>query len=162
MGVREAIQKNWIAGVAAAALLLLIAVIIAAKNSPAPHPTPTATGSFYSDDDGSTYFADNIFHFPPFDHQGKTAYRARVYSASSGAFVGFLERYTPQTRNMLLDNYAQAEAGAKPRSELLDLIGSWDVIKGIEYKLPGPGHEWTHDRPQVKSPDGGDCVLVMP
>ena len=162
MAVREALQKNNIMGIGLAVFMLTVAGSIAAYTfwPSGPHINPT--GAFYSDDDGQTYYSDNIFHFPPFDHDGKTAYRAMVYSGNSGKFVGFLARYRPDTKKLLEDEYAKASRGDEPMSAVLILLASPQAKSGTEYKLPGPGHDWSYAPPRVKAPDGGDCMMVMP
>jgi hypothetical protein len=53
--------------------------------------------AFFSDDDGASYFVDSRERIPPFEHNGKQAVGARVYTCDGGQtkFVGYLERYTP-------------------------------------------------------------------
>jgi hypothetical protein len=162
MAVREALQKNRFAGPIAAVVLLAFAATMVAYTFWPSGPHASLTGAFYSDDEGQSYYSDNVFHFPPFDHDGKTSYRAVVYSSKSGNFVGLLERYTPETKKMLEDGYAKVQSGDQPRSTILQMIGSPDAMNGIEFKTPGSGHEWSHTRPFVKAPDGGDCMMVMP
>src|SRR5439155_23406719 len=56
-------------------------------------PSGPITRGCFSDDDGKTYFADDVYKAYPFDHNGKQAYRAYVYRAGSGTpFVGYLGR----------------------------------------------------------------------
>jgi len=51
--------------------------------------------TFFSDDDGKTWFIDDASHLPPFDHDGKTAYRAVLYRCGSGKpFVAYLGKYS--------------------------------------------------------------------
>jgi hypothetical protein len=163
IGVREAIQRNKITAATAAIVLVLgAAIFIAAKHASQSRREPSPTASFYSDDDGSTYFVADIYHFPPFDHRGRVADRARVFSTGSQTFVGMLERYDPETKKLLLDAYAKVVSGEESRAMLLEMLGSSAVTDGIEYKLPGPGHEWSRTRPAITTPDGQDCILVMP
>jgi len=67
-------------------------------------PTPAAkapSSAFYSDDDGKTWFKDDYDKIAPFDHNGKPAVRAYVYSYSGGDFVGYLEKYTDAMKKKL-------------------------------------------------------------
>lgn len=49
---------------------------------------------FYSTNDGLSWFVDDAGKLPPFDHEGKPAYRVRVYRCPHGKeFVSHLERY---------------------------------------------------------------------
>jgi hypothetical protein len=60
-----------------------------------PPSEPVGNLEFYSDDDGATYFADDINELTPFKHEGKDAVRAYVYRCpGSPPFVGLLQRQT--------------------------------------------------------------------
>jgi len=86
MGVREKINSSRTMGFVVAGVLLAVAAgQIAFFFRPQHHQS--ATGAFYTDDDGQTYFADNVYKFPPWDHDGKQANMAMVYSSASGNFV---------------------------------------------------------------------------
>jgi hypothetical protein len=163
MSVRERLQTNKIAGVAVAVALFAIAGSIAAYTFwPSGGRHASVTGAFMSDDDGQSYYSDSIYHFPPFEHDGKTAVRAVVYSSDSGKFVGVLARYTPETKKLLEDEYAKASRGEEPMYMVLRMIGSGQVKGGTEFKLPGSGHEWSRAVPRVKSPDGSVPIMVQP
>ena len=75
--------------------------------------TRTLTQSWYTDDDGKTWYADDKSLSPPIDHNGKTAVRAYVFSCDGGKheFVGYLERYTPDARQAI------EQARSKVRAE---------------------------------------------
>jgi hypothetical protein len=63
--------------------------------------------SYYSVDDGATFFVDDSNKIPPFKHEGKDAVRAHVFRCGSGEpFVGYLEMYDPQTKKMMEDAIA--------------------------------------------------------
>src|SRR4029079_11477876 len=54
------------------------------------------TQGFYTDDNGKTFFKDDINKVVPFDHNGKQAYRADVFKGADGKeFVGLVYRHTP-------------------------------------------------------------------
>src|SRR5690348_13994130 len=60
---------------------------------------PAAKTAFYTDDNGKTFFKDDVGKLPPFDHNGKKAYRCDVFEDSKGKqFVGLLYRYTENGR----------------------------------------------------------------
>ncbi|MGA2441753.1 MAG: hypothetical protein ABSH08_12410 [Tepidisphaeraceae bacterium] len=162
MSVRELLQKDKIVGVVVALALFAVAGSITAFTllSGTRHPSPT--GAFMSDDDGQSFYSDTIYHFPPFEHDGKTALRAAVYSSNSGKFVGVLMRYTPETKKLLEDEYAKASRGEEPMYMVLRMIGSGQARAGTEYKLPGSGHQWSRGVPRVKAPDGSVPIMVQP
>ncbi len=59
----------------------------------------TAPEHYYSADDGKTFFTAPGDSVAPFDYHGQTAVRAYVFNCGSGTpFVGYLERYTPESR----------------------------------------------------------------
>jgi hypothetical protein len=161
MSVREAMQANKAIGTSVAVVLFLVAGTITAYTL-WPHNTHgTATGAFYTDDEGKTFFKDNIFHFPPYQQDGKTVYGALVYSSNSGQFVGALYRFRPEAKKSLEDSYAKTESGDQPMyafKQQLGAIGRW----GVEYKLVGDNGKWYGSIPRVQPPDGGDCFMVPP
>ena len=52
--------------------------------------------AFYSIDDGKSYFVEDSAKIAPFDHEGKQAVQAMVYTADGGKtrFVGYLMRFS--------------------------------------------------------------------
>jgi hypothetical protein len=149
-----------------AAILLVVATVQAAYFfRPAKHPS--ATGMFFSDDDGQTYFMDSIYKFPPWDHNGKQANTAIVYSSGSGNFVAYQVRYRPAAQKELQDLYAKVQAGERViadvnRLMLADRIGS----AGKEVKMRG-SDKWVPfnvmPRPiQISAPDGSQAIMVIP
>lgn len=62
--------------------------------------------SYFSVDDGKTFFVAGGNNIPPFDYHGKTAVHANVFECGGKKFVGYLERYTPEARKAMLDNKA--------------------------------------------------------
>ncbi|HET6248430.1 MAG TPA: hypothetical protein VFE47_12080 [Tepidisphaeraceae bacterium] len=63
-------------------------------------PTPRIpTTSYFSDDDGKTWYIDGNKHVPPYDHNGKTAYRAALYICPNGKpFVQRLEGFDADSK----------------------------------------------------------------
>jgi hypothetical protein len=162
MSVREALQRSKTAGITTAVVLFTIAGSMIAYTVWPHGPRANPTGAFLSDDDGQSFYSDSIYHFPPYEHEGKTAYRAIVYSSNSGKFVGILARFTPDTKKLLEDEYAKASRGDEPMYMVLNLLSSPQVRYGMEYKLPGGGHQWSRNSPAVKASDGGICYMVNP
>ena len=162
MSIREALQRSKIVGISLVVVLFAIAALMAAYSLWPRGPRANPTGAFLSDDDGQSYYSDSIYHFPPFEHDGKTAVRAIIYSGNSGKFVGLLVRFTPDTKKILEDEYAKASRGDEPMYMVLTMLSSSRVRGGMEYKLPGGGHQWSHNIPTIKAPDGGICFMVNP
>src|SRR5882757_6549270 len=80
VGVREVINQSRyaVAGVAVAAILVAgYFIFTTMRQGGVPG---YAKYSFYSDDDGASYFEDSNKLIPPFDHHGKPAYRVHVFT----------------------------------------------------------------------------------
>jgi hypothetical protein len=146
--IRERVnEKPALAGVAVA-FVALTAVLLALKFSGS---TPRAAGGsatakqFFSTDDGETWFVDEASKIPPFDRDGKPAYRARVFKCEHGQeFVSHLERYGEDARKRLSDMMAK---GAKEQGGMA--VEQFGFAHELEVKKP-------KDRRWVKM--GGDTA----
>jgi hypothetical protein len=160
MAVREALHKNKAPGIITAVVLLAVAGTIIAYTYWPRSTRGSASGAFYSDDEGKTFFSDSIYHFPPYDQDGKTVYGAVVYTGNSGKFVGALYRFTPDAKKTLESSYAKTQSGTQPLTDFRQQLAG-TMRWGVEYRLPSDSH-WALGMPRVKAPDGGDCFIVMP
>jgi hypothetical protein len=89
---------------------------------------------YYSNDDGNTFFADASTRFPPFDKDGKPAYRAHVFVCGGKRVTGYLSRYTPEALKALEEANAYRGTGKPPPNvRQLATIGT----TGTEVKRPG-------------------------
>jgi hypothetical protein len=171
MGIREKINDSRIGpivGVGMVIAAVAIGVFYFWPSGPHVHYAQ----SFYSDDDGQTYFEDSLYKFAPFNHNGKTAVIAIVYEdAHNNKFVAYLQRYTPGTLKRLQKAYADASAAGTPtqvQQTVLDLLASPSIaMGGMEVKSPGPSNSWVprsrSSSLSVKMPDGGDAgTMVLP
>lgn len=100
MGVRDAMNRH--SGITAVTAAAIVALVVLAGVLQGMRPNASEgveipeRKSWYSTDDGKTWFADDVTKVPPFNKDGKQAVRAYVYRAPDGTeFVGYLERYTP-------------------------------------------------------------------
>jgi len=86
-------------------VILLVVVVYAVVAWEFHRPAAGAHSNiktYYTIDDGATYFADDGALFPPFDHDGSQAVRCYVFKcASSGEFVGYLEKFSPEMKETL-------------------------------------------------------------
>ncbi|MGN6370950.1 MAG: hypothetical protein ACTHN5_22065 [Phycisphaerae bacterium] len=93
-------KKNLAYAALALAIVILSAVVYrlqTAGTTPPPLP-PT----YYSADDGQTWFPSTKFQFAPFLQDGKEVTSANLFVGSDGKpFVGFLFKYTPEGQAML-------------------------------------------------------------
>ena len=120
--------------------------------------------SYYSVDDGKTFFIDDANKIPPFKHEGKDAVRAHVFKCGDGQpFVGYLEMYAPHDKKMMED----AMAGKAPPQAYTGYSGQAMV------KRPNTGPQaWVALMPgttqfyaavvQVTCPDGKAPERVYP
>lgn len=104
---------------------------------------PIGQSVWFTIDDGKTWFAESSTKLPPFEHQGKTAYRCYVYTCDGGrtAFVSHLERFTPEI------------------TQRLKTGGAFDpmLASAIEVKEPGTG-----DTGWVKQSDPKAAAIMRP
>lgn len=166
MSVREKLGAHPAVGFLVAVILLVVATVQAAYFFwPVKHQS--ATGTFYTDDDGQTYFMDSIYKFPPWDHNGRQANFAMVYSSASGNFVAYQVRFSPAALKELQDLYAKAQRGECPLSDVNRLMTTEKIgFAEKQVKMRGTD-KWVPmtkmPRPiPVKAPDGGDALMVMP
>lgn len=143
MGVREVLNKQrGLSTVMAAGLLVLAAAAMAWQYWPAAKPK--LSQAFYTDDDGQTWFADSAYRVPPFDHNGKTAVLAQVYTYDNGSkqFCGYLVQYTPAAKRQLESALSDAAARGQPPGSVA-LFHEPDFIRsGMMVKLPGSSSPW--------------------
>jgi hypothetical protein len=170
MGLRETInQKKSVSMGGAVVLILLAGGFLAYTQMPARRPK--GDKAYFTVDDGQTWFVDSMYMIPPYDHDGKIAVRAMVYSYDKGSktFCPFLQRYNSDTKKQLDDAVAQATRDGKPLASI-ELFGSPVAARGVEIKLPGPDHKWvlpgsaeaSKVLSAVQAPDGSDVDTAFP
>ena len=125
--------------------------------------------AFYSDDDGQTYFVDDLWKVPPFDHNGKTAVRAYVFSYDGGKkqFVAYLMKYDDEMKNRFEQELAATRQSGETVGAIVD--NGPPIILHISIKRPGLGHSWSGmnsdeatKAKQALSPDGSPAEVVIP
>src|SRR6187549_127395 len=98
MGLRESMNnhKRATAGVIAVIVLLAVAGLAWQLTASSSGASGMAGQLYYTTDDGATTFTAPANLTPPFDHDGKQAVRAIMFSSDGGKtrFVGYLERYS--------------------------------------------------------------------
>jgi hypothetical protein len=113
--------------------------------------------SYYTVDDGTTYFTDDASKGFSFDHNGQPAVQAMVYSCDGGStkFVAYLRRANPA-------------GGARPPAPGVS-VQLAQMMRGIQVKRPGVGNWVTiqgrasADILDVKCPGGnGTASPVLP
>jgi hypothetical protein len=163
MGIREALNRRpklaMVIGIALCAVALPI--MIWANSSGVPG---RASKAYYSDDEGKTYFADDIDKLYPFERDGKQAYRAYVYECNDGKrFVAYLARYTDSARAKITELEKKADDPEAPgqahqlRSTAIEVKKPGDEVW---VSLFGPQGATIASHPTC--PDGSTARQIMP
>ena len=136
-----------------AVLGLVVAGVLFTRYSGSCNEGLVVTQSYYSDDDGKTYFADDMNRVVPFDHNGKPAVLAYVYRTGSETKVHYLERFTPEGQKL-------AEQSLKMKHEI---AFPDDVAASVrEYKRPGET-TWHRNPPgPILKPGGPPPEWITP
>jgi hypothetical protein len=168
VSLRDAISRNPRTGAAAAVGLLLAGITIIFLQMPRRSAAADHAQSFFTVDDGKTWFADSATNLAPFDKDGKLAVRAHVYRCADGTkFVNYLERFKPDAKRTL-ENLSTPDPSRKVSPDFNAIRNAY--TGGREVKRPGDAN-WvgTDDFREaarvtaVKCPDGStQAVAVEP
>jgi hypothetical protein len=166
VGIRETLNKNpsITTGVTIGIIVIAIAAIVWQMMS--GRPNINNIQSFYTVDDGATWFADKAIKNPPFDHDGQQAVRCYVFKCGDKGkeFVGYMERFTSDALKKMED--AKAHPDNSDPMLMEDLYTT-----GMEVKRPGNGKWVLRTNPEadriqseVKCPDGSteNILPVIP
>jgi hypothetical protein len=167
VAIREAINKRpGIAAGAAVALAIGFCIYSYLESSTRVPRIHIPTQSYYTDDDGATYYADDIKIVPPYLHNGKTAVRAYVFKCKDGTpFVAYLEAFTPDSKKIM--ESALANLNIVPplvmKARMEGCLLKTPLTGDMKWLRPeAPGYDKIA---QVHCPDGGsdeDVVQVYP
>ena len=132
MGVREKL-RNYPRGAVLLAIVLAVGggwflYVQVARSVPVLGPPRTL---FVTVDEGKTFFPAPAEQLPPFQHEGKTALRAYVFTCGGKSFVGYLERYSDRAKQLMLESWKSQQATGRPPSM------NSEMLSGIEVKRPG-------------------------
>lgn len=153
MGIRETLNKNPSITTGATAVIILIALGFILYQLWGGSPS-IPTKAFYTTDVSSpegalaALFTDDITKIPPFEKNGKDAYRAQVFTCDGGKtkFIAYCERYTPDAKTKM----SEMRNAKTPPAPGADMI----MMQGVEYTKPG-SKEW------VKQSDFSKIQTVM-
>ena len=144
VGVREQLNERRALTGAVAGMVILGALAVALRTgcSGGAGGASGPSKHFFSVDDGQTWFADDASKIPPFEHEGKPAYRAKVFRCPDGTeFTSHLERFgeTDKKRlEALVERMSDGPALAMQQAAFTHLA---------EVKKPGD-KEWIQWNPQ--------------
>lgn len=141
MGLRETLNaKPAITTGATVGLIVIAIVVIVWQILPSRDGGAGAGGvrkAYYSDDDGKTWFEDDLYKVTPFKSKnGKDAVRAHVFKIGDNKpFVQFLERFKPEVKEKLEKQVADPANKGVVFPEFRDDSMKW-------YKKPGANSKW--------------------
>jgi hypothetical protein len=161
VGIRQTLNDNPVVTAVVTGVITLAAILIVYKTSCSDSSGRSAapTKSYFSIDDGKTYFADDAAKLPPFDYQGKPAYRVRLFKCKDGTiFVSHLERYNDSVKQKIEAERQKTGISLNPT-----------ILGNMELKKPGDA-EWVTMTAgqakymailQPKCPDGSTNVTAV-
>jgi uncharacterized protein YaiE (UPF0345 family) len=160
--IREKLNKNPIYAVILAVVCIGIFVAVTFWPGDEEKPIFGYEGKrFFTVDDGATYFSADVMNIPPFQHEGKTAYRLKVYRCADGKErVAYLERYRESALKRIRDMDGGTIKQPIAALEYLDASGA------LEVKRPGETEWVRYATPQaseitdVTCPDGSPVEWV--
>ena len=146
-------------GVVAALAVVVASVAWSQFRSP-----PELTRSWFTIDDGKTYFADDITKVPPFTKDLKTVYGCEVFTCDGGktTFVGFLVRYRDGAEQELK---SLVKPAASSGTEMEDYFARRNAIevRTREVKRPQTGDNgWVLERSGDEGPAITNVKCTMP
>jgi len=132
VGIRESLHRNpsVTTGITLGIIVVAFAAIFWQARENRPNFLPAK--SFYTVDDGKTWFIDEADKTPPFDHNGQQAVRIFIYKCGENGtpFAGYMERYTPEGVKKIKEANSKGEP---PDMDTLELI----YHTCLEVKRPG-------------------------
>jgi hypothetical protein len=151
VGIRQKLNDNPALSIALAVMILLGASAFVGRLlwlGPDDAASEFANKAFFTVDDGEHWFVGDARQIPPFEFEGQTAVRAKVFECADGKkFVGYLERYDAADKKKLEDA-AKANGG--------ELHANMLYLSTMEIKKPGD-KEWVKNTP----PNSQRCQEIM-
>ena len=145
MGIRESLnqKRRLAAAIAIACVCAGIVFLIWQIKRDAPPSIQQSSKAFFTDDQVNT-FVDDASRIPPFEHNGKEALRAYVFSCDGGktSFIAYVERFPK-------DSKARLEAMQKNPAAAADAMGMrMRSTIASEIKKPGDAKWVVKDSPE--------------
>lgn len=162
MFLREHLREKKKLSTAAAASFLILAGLVLAYTY-WPEKKASLSQGYFTDDDGQSWFAADTTNLAPFDHNGKTAVMAEIFTCDNGSkkFCGYLEKYTPEGRAKMEAAFADAKSHGQPLQSVALFRDRAFMASAFLVKKPGAGNPWiaysdpkVSDVVSVHSPDG--------
>jgi hypothetical protein len=114
VGIREKLNKNQSITTIVTIVIIVVAIgIIVWQMMPERMPV-IVSKSYYSNDDGKTFFEDTSDKIVPYEKDGKEVVKAHVFVCPGGQpFVGYLEKLDPKVKAKLDEFYNDSKNKGK-------------------------------------------------
>jgi hypothetical protein len=165
VGIRETLNKNQTLTTGATIAIIVIAIGIIVWQMLPERPQRIMTKSYFTVDDGKSWFEDSAEKLAPFDKDGKEAVRAHLFRCGENGekFVGYLEKLDPRAK-MRLDEWQ-----SNPANKGRVMPGQAEMEEGARWvKRPGPSKWMPETSPMaaqittIKCKDGSYAIRVVP
>ena len=126
---------------------------------------------YFTDDDGKTWYVDNIDTLPPYMHGDKKAVRAIIYSYAGGSkeFCAYLMCFSDDAKKKIENLAVAGPSNGSPTVSIHGIAYESESSAMIEVKKPLSSGPWVKiNSPQgntvmrVTSPDGSELDAVLP
>ena len=163
MGIRESLNKNQTITTIATIALIVIAGIWIVKGMLPDRGPHIAIKSYYTDDDGKTWFEDDASKLVPFDKDGKEVVRAHIFKCgeSGEKFIGYLEKLDPKVKQKLEEYMAAHKGRVLPNQDEAEETGRLIKRPGDKNWLPDNNPVAVRIT-TVKCKDGNYALRVVP
>jgi hypothetical protein len=165
VGIRETLNKNQTFTTGATIAIIVIAIGVIVWQLMPESPPRIMTKSYYTIDDGRTWFEDSSDKIVPFDKDGKEAVRAHLFRCGENGekFVGYLEKLDPRIKAQL------DEFKSNPANKGRIMPGQIEAEEGGRLvKRPGDKNWMPDTSPNaarittIKCRDGSYATRVVP
>jgi len=165
VGIRETLNKNQTLTTGATIGIIVIAIIVIVWQMMPEKIQRVMTKSYYTVDDGKTWFEDSAEKLSPFDKDGKEAVRAHLFRCgeSGEPFVGYLEKLDPRVKARL-DQFQSNPANkgrVMPGQAEAEEGGNLVKRRGDKNWLPETSPNAARIR-TIKCKDGSYAIRVVP
>jgi hypothetical protein len=151
MGIREWTEKHpkAIVSLVGACIAITLVTVVVQVRAGRRTITTQVPDTFFTVDDGRTFFAASGSNIPPFDYKGQEAVTAYVFECSGKQFVAYMERFTPEAHKLMVENKATPATQIYGRE--LKKPGSSTWIKSGDVRAVA-------ELADVHCPDGGSGI----
>jgi hypothetical protein len=168
VGIRQTLNDNPVITSSVTGVIILAAIFFLFRSACSGGGEGFASApkrQYFTIDDGATYFPEDATKVPPFTHQGKPAYRVKVYKCRNGTtYVSHLERYNEADKKRIESAPKPKDPSASPMFDPL-MLGTMEIKKpgDKEWVTPMAGPEKYAAIMRPRCPDGSfDVTPVFP